>query len=262
MVRMCAAGAHKRTVRACARSRVSAASGRSRSPRSPPAIAAGALAHLLGAPRAARPHLGRADRGSARAADRLVRAHARARGRRRRRDRASSRWPARHALGEELAGAVIALMLSGGNALETAAGRRARRELTALLERAPKVAHRTSGGGARGCARRGARPRRRGARARGRGGAGRRLVVADGEARARRVDADGRAAARLPGDREPCFSGAANAGAAFDMRATRPPPRARTPASCASLREAGPAARALRAHGRPLRRVPSFPSPP
>src|SRR4051794_37660211 len=40
------------------------------------------------------------------------------------------------ALGEYLAGAVIALMLAGGNALETAANRRARRELTALLEHA------------------------------------------------------------------------------------------------------------------------------
>ena len=46
------------------------------------------------------------------------------------------------ALGEELAGAVIALMLAGGNALEDAAGRRARRDLTALLERAPRIAHR------------------------------------------------------------------------------------------------------------------------
>ena len=46
------------------------------------------------------------------------------------------------ALGEYLAGAVIALMLSGGNALEAAAGRRARRELTALLQRAPRIAHR------------------------------------------------------------------------------------------------------------------------
>ncbi len=49
------------------------------------------------------------------------------------------------ALGEYLAGAVVALMLSGGNALEAAAGRRARRELTALLERAPRIAHRRSG---------------------------------------------------------------------------------------------------------------------
>jgi heavy metal translocating P-type ATPase len=49
------------------------------------------------------------------------------------------------ALGEYLAGAVIALMLSGGNALEAAATRRARRELRALLERAPSIAHRRRG---------------------------------------------------------------------------------------------------------------------
>jgi len=46
------------------------------------------------------------------------------------------------AVGEYLAGAVIALMLSGGNALEASASRRARRELTALLERMPTIAHR------------------------------------------------------------------------------------------------------------------------
>jgi heavy metal translocating P-type ATPase len=51
------------------------------------------------------------------------------------------------ALGELLAGAVIALMLSGGDALEVAASRRARRELTALLERAPRVAHRRTPSG-------------------------------------------------------------------------------------------------------------------
>jgi heavy metal translocating P-type ATPase len=45
------------------------------------------------------------------------------------------------ALGEALAGAVIALMLAGGNALEVAADRRARSELTALLARSPTVAH-------------------------------------------------------------------------------------------------------------------------
>jgi P-type E1-E2 ATPase len=49
-------------------------------------------------------------------------------------------------LGQELAGVVIALMLAGGNALEEAAGRRARRELTALLERAPRIAHRRRDG--------------------------------------------------------------------------------------------------------------------
>jgi heavy metal translocating P-type ATPase len=45
------------------------------------------------------------------------------------------------ALGEFLAGAVVALMLAGGNALEAYAGRRARRELTALVDRRPRVAH-------------------------------------------------------------------------------------------------------------------------
>jgi cation transport ATPase len=44
------------------------------------------------------------------------------------------------ALGQELAGAVIGLMFSGGASLETIASRRARRELTALVQRAPKVA--------------------------------------------------------------------------------------------------------------------------
>jgi heavy metal translocating P-type ATPase len=49
------------------------------------------------------------------------------------------------AVGEELAGAVVALMLTGGNALERSAVRRARRELTALTERAPRIAHRFRG---------------------------------------------------------------------------------------------------------------------
>jgi heavy metal translocating P-type ATPase len=43
-------------------------------------------------------------------------------------------------LGEYLAGAVIALMLAGGNALEEVASGRARRELSALVERAPRSA--------------------------------------------------------------------------------------------------------------------------
>jgi heavy metal translocating P-type ATPase len=51
------------------------------------------------------------------------------------------------AVGQFLAGAVIALMLSGGNALESSANRRARRELTRLLERAPRIAHRRTDGG-------------------------------------------------------------------------------------------------------------------
>lgn len=46
------------------------------------------------------------------------------------------------ATGEYLAGAVVAVMLAGGNALEEYAAGRARRELTKLLERAPRIAHR------------------------------------------------------------------------------------------------------------------------
>jgi heavy metal translocating P-type ATPase len=45
------------------------------------------------------------------------------------------------ALGQYLAGAIIVLMLSGGEALEAYALRRARRSLSALAERAPHTAH-------------------------------------------------------------------------------------------------------------------------
>jgi heavy metal translocating P-type ATPase len=44
------------------------------------------------------------------------------------------------ALGQELAGVVIGLMFTGGASLEAIASRRARRELTALVQRAPKFA--------------------------------------------------------------------------------------------------------------------------
>jgi heavy metal translocating P-type ATPase len=53
------------------------------------------------------------------------------------------------ALGEELAGVVIGLMFSGGLALEEVATTRARRELTALVERAPKTARLRVPGGYR-----------------------------------------------------------------------------------------------------------------
>jgi len=46
------------------------------------------------------------------------------------------------ALGEFLAGAIIAVMLTGGTALERMAIARARRELSALIKRAPRTAHR------------------------------------------------------------------------------------------------------------------------
>ena len=50
------------------------------------------------------------------------------------------------ALGEYLTGAIIALMLAGGMALEEAAGHRARRELSALIARAPAHAQRRRDG--------------------------------------------------------------------------------------------------------------------
>ncbi len=49
------------------------------------------------------------------------------------------------ALGEYLAAAVVALMLSGGSALEAYAAGRARRELRSLVERVPRVATRRDG---------------------------------------------------------------------------------------------------------------------
>ncbi len=51
------------------------------------------------------------------------------------------------AVGEYLAGAVISVMLASGRALEGWAAGQARRELQALLERAPKSAHRYQDGG-------------------------------------------------------------------------------------------------------------------
>src|SRR5690625_3139817 len=45
------------------------------------------------------------------------------------------------AVGEYVAALIVALMLTGGEALEDYAALRARRELTALLDRAPEVAH-------------------------------------------------------------------------------------------------------------------------
>lgn len=45
------------------------------------------------------------------------------------------------AVGEYVASLIIVLMLSGGEALEDYAGRRAKKELTALLDRSPQIAH-------------------------------------------------------------------------------------------------------------------------
>jgi heavy metal translocating P-type ATPase len=125
------------------------------------------------------------------------------------------------ALGELLAGAVVALMLSGGNALEAAAARRARRELTALLERAPRIAHRRTDGGVQEVAVEAVVP-------------GDVVIVRSGEVvPVDGVVASGRAVIDesaltgepLPVRRAaggPVRSGTANAGEAFDLRATHP----------------------------------------
>jgi cation transport ATPase len=49
------------------------------------------------------------------------------------------------ALSEHLAAIIIALMVAGGSALEEFAHARARRELGALMDRAPRIAHRQNG---------------------------------------------------------------------------------------------------------------------
>jgi heavy metal translocating P-type ATPase len=49
-------------------------------------------------------------------------------------------------LGEQLAAAIVALMMAGGEALEAWAAGRARRELRLLVDRAPRIAHRYVGG--------------------------------------------------------------------------------------------------------------------
>lgn len=49
------------------------------------------------------------------------------------------------AVGEYVAALIVVLMLTGGEALEDYAGRRAKRELDALLDRAPQRAHRIDG---------------------------------------------------------------------------------------------------------------------
>ncbi len=125
------------------------------------------------------------------------------------------------AIGEYLAGAVIALMLSGGNALEASASRRARRELTALLERMPTVAHRRGGAGWEEV------PVERlgvGDLVLVRAGE---LVPVDGSVQSAEVVLDESA---LTGESLPVTlargatvqSGVANAGDAFELRATRP----------------------------------------
>jgi heavy metal translocating P-type ATPase len=121
--------------------------------------------------------------------------------------------------GEYLAGAVIALMLSSGRALESYADARAHRELSSLLERAPRIVHRYEDDELRSVGVEDVAP-------------GDVLLVKPGEV----VPVDGllagatsvldesaltgesRPVERARGD--PIRSGAVNAGTAFDLRAT------------------------------------------
>ena len=124
-------------------------------------------------------------------------------------------------LGEQLAAAIVALMMSGGAALEAWAAGRARRDLRLLVERAPRTAHRYRDGLIEEVAAEALVP-------------GDVVVVRAGEL----VPADGDVASEdavldesaLTGESLPVTierggtvrSGTANAGDAFDVRVTRP----------------------------------------
>ena len=126
------------------------------------------------------------------------------------------------AFGETLAGLVVALMYSGGQLLENFAQRRAQREMTALLNRVPKIALRHSRGSLEEIPLELIAPDDR-------------ILVRTGEA----VPADGTVAAgsavldqaaltgeSVPVDRrtgEGVLSGSINLGAAFDLLVTRRP---------------------------------------
>ncbi|TCZ66827.1 heavy metal translocating P-type ATPase [Roseicella aquatilis] len=123
------------------------------------------------------------------------------------------------ALGETLAGAVVALMFAGGSFLEAYARQRARREMTALLSRQPRRAARHGATGLEEVPIEALRP-------------GDRVLVRQGEV----VPVDGRAlgpavldTSTLTGESipvtlaagDPVLSGASNAGEAFDLEAER-----------------------------------------
>lgn len=119
------------------------------------------------------------------------------------------------ALGETLAAAVIALMVASGRALETYARTRAKREMTALLSRAPRSANRFEAGEWRTVALDAVRP---GDRLLVRGGE---FVPVDGaltdvaELDESMLTGEAAIRRRLPG--EAACSGVVNAGAPFEM---------------------------------------------
>ena len=124
------------------------------------------------------------------------------------------------AVGETLAAAVVALMYAGGNMLEVYAQGRARAEMHALLERVPRSATRHRDGGLEEVALDAIAP-------------GDLLLIAHGAVLPVDGDVEDTAVldcAALTGEAEPqrlapgaaAMSGATNAGAPFDLRATRP----------------------------------------
>jgi heavy metal translocating P-type ATPase len=125
------------------------------------------------------------------------------------------------ALGEYLAAAIVALMMSGGAALEELAARRARRELSALIARAPAFAQRRRDGGIEQVPVEEVLP---GDVVVVRGGEVLPVdgVVADEEALLDESALTGEPLPVLHGAGAAVRSGTANAGTAFDLRATRP----------------------------------------
>ncbi len=122
--------------------------------------------------------------------------------------------------GELLAGAVVAVMLLGGSALEAFAAGRAERELTALLRRAPRIAHRRTDRAWEEVPVEAVVP---GDLVLVRSGE---VVPVDGTLASERaaIDASAVTGEPLPVEQrrgEPLRSGVANAGAAFELRATR-----------------------------------------
>ncbi len=122
--------------------------------------------------------------------------------------------------GELLAGAVVGVMLAGGNALEARAAGRARRELTALLRRAPRQARRRVGDGWEEVTADAVAP---GDVVLVRSGE---LVPVDGVLTSARasIDASAVTGESLPvdvGRGDAVRSGTANAGEPFELRATR-----------------------------------------
>ncbi|HSL64602.1 MAG TPA: heavy metal translocating P-type ATPase, partial [Gaiellaceae bacterium] len=141
------------------------------------------------------------------------------------------------ALGEYLAGAVVALMLAGGNALESYAAGRARRELRALVERAPRVALRRRGEAVEQVPVDEVRP---GDVVVVRAGE---LVPIDGHVLGHDAVVDesaitGEPLPRRLGAGEPVRSGVANAADAFEVRAARPAAESTYAALVRLMREA------------------------